>query len=139
METTGVVYCIEFFGQQVSKKNAQLAGVSKTGKQYRRYRPGIREAIDRLMLQVPVEMRGLNLIHPDIDIWPTVPDGKLDKDSIQTLILDVLVKMKVLKNDSIKWCNGTLTIHPAEFSDYWKTVVELRPPSGPAGKGQSNG
>mgnify|MGYP003931958583 CR=1 FL=1 len=97
----------------------------------RRDRPGVFKSsklqaeLDALALQVPPEMAGMELVSPDIDVHLECPTSRPDRDNILTTILDVLVRMRVLKDDSIAHCNGRIVLHPVVKSEEWRTTVTL--------------
>jgi Holliday junction resolvase RusA-like endonuclease len=127
MNTTPTVYTIEFDNVEIkSKKNLQVEGISKkTGKKYRYYKKEAQASMDSLCLQIPGHMRDLKLEHPDIEIRMTVPNRRIDRDSVLVTILDVLKKMRVIREDNVAHCNGRVTIYPAQTADYWFTEVKL--------------
>jgi hypothetical protein len=125
-------YEIPLWGRVCSKKNAYRT---------RKDRPGmfkdtaLRRELDRLALQIPGELRGLELVHPAIEVFFEIPKpagrqrpDAADRDGKLTTILDLLVAYKVLKDDSIRYCNGTVIVHPAKIGTqhYTKIVLRLR-------------
>jgi hypothetical protein len=90
--------------------------------------PKTRTMIDRMELQVPAEVRDLNLEHPDM-IWEfQYTNAHIDRDGIITTVLDILGgPCRVIKNDNIAHCNGTWTIYPAERGEYDMVEVTLIP------------
>ena len=115
-------YEIELSGPLPSKKNRYMP---------RRDRPGffknqrLRDELDRLIIQVPGQLRDLKLEHPNITMQMFVRNSQKDRDNGLTAILDILVCAGVLKNDSIARCNGKITLLPAIFTDYDKTIITL--------------
>ena len=125
-------YQVSLFGSLPSKKNMYRP---------RKDRPGmfkdskLRLELDRLALQIPGELRGLELVNPDIEVFFEIPEpagrqrpDAADRDGKLTTILDLLVAYKVLKDDSIRYCNGTMIVHPAKIGTqhYTKIVLRLR-------------
>lgn len=111
------------YGKVPSKKNRYMP---------RKDRPGmikdsaLRTELDRLGMQIPGELRDLKLTHPDIAIQMVVCDGRSDRDSALTTILDLLVQYGVIANDSIAKCNGLLRVPPAVKGEDWQTKVTIR-------------
>jgi len=118
---------LEFFGKVEAKKNSKTPFVGKDGKMRVANSKKAQDSMNAIMLQVPGEYRDLNLESPDIWFMFTVADGRSDRDNMVSTLLDCLVKMKVLKNDSIARNNGRIIIEPAVISDHYKTVVEIMP------------
>jgi len=119
-----MTYTIELWGEVNSKKN-NLMPVRRGKGLGLAYNQKSRKSVDDLMVQVPGSVRNLNLEHPDLDFYFTVPNGRSDRDGMVVTVLDLLVKSSTLRNDAIASLNGRLTIHPAVISDHWKTVIVL--------------
>lgn len=103
---------IEIFIQAdvVSKKN--IYSQTKTG---RRFKPkSVVDTEQLAMMQIPDEYKGLNLKHPAVEFWATIPKKSwaLDRDGVYTTILDYLVKCSVLSEDNIRNFNGIVIQHP---------------------------
>jgi hypothetical protein len=120
----GELIIIELFGQIPSKKNRYTP--RKDGKGMFK-NSNLQTELDRLAMQIPGWARDFNLVSPDIQFQFYVRNGRSDRDSAVTTILDLLVEYGVLKNDTIASCNGTMTTHPAILADEWRTVVTLKP------------
>ena len=120
----GVPIVIELRGHVPAKKNnwrpRKGGGIGITD-------PAISEAIKRLEMQIPGTVRDLNLESPDIEFSFTYQKANWDRDNAVTTILDVLVKYGTLKNDNLKRCNGTITIHPAIKGEYDTLKLVLIP------------
>jgi hypothetical protein len=113
---------ITFMGKVPSKKNMytpRKGGMFKNKK--------LQGELDALSLQVPGIYRDRLLKHPGIEFWFTVPKNgtAADRDGKVTAIMDILVDMGVIKDDCIRECNGTMTIHPAKIGDLHQTMVHL--------------
>lgn len=121
-----MTYEITFWMKIQAKKNqympALIGGRARFIKNSR-----LQKDLDAIACQIPATMRGLNLVHPQIDLYVTVPDGRSDRDNILTTLLDLLVTCGVIKNDSIAQLNAKIIIHPAVISDHFKTVIVLTP------------
>lgn len=126
-EATSEPFDIEFFGKIEAKKNNLLPVVRKNGNAALVYSSKARASMDSLMLQVPGEFRDMRLISPDVEFFFTVADGRSDRDNMRTSLLDCLVKMGVLRNDSMAAFNGKETAWPAVISDHYRTVVRIHP------------
>ena len=118
-----MTYELHFLGRVAAKKNNKIPLRNKEGKM--RFRYGDQEGLDRLAVQVPGWARDMQLVHPDLEFQFTVQRRDFDRDNAVTTLLDLLVKMGCLKNDSVAQCNGKITILPAVISDHWATVVRL--------------
>lgn len=123
-ETGGTEYVICLIGKVIAKKNLKRTFRGKDGKMAVTYGAG-QDALDRLSMQIPGEVRDLGLLHPDIEFFFTVPDGRIDTDNSITTLMDILVKMGVLQDDSVAKNNGTKTIHPARRGDVATTIIKL--------------
>jgi hypothetical protein len=120
----GMTHTICLIGHVPAKKNSTHS-VDIGGKRKTIYSKDTYEELDRLAFQIPPEVRDLQLIHPEIEFWITVPQGRSDRDNTVTSCLDLLVLYGVLTNDSIASCNGKITIHPAVRGDIHKTIIKL--------------
>lgn len=118
-----MTYEIELLEKPLAKKNDKIPFKNKAGKVRMRY--GNQDALDRLAMQVPGWARDLKLEHPTIEFRFTVAHRKFDRDNAVTTLLDLLVKMGTLAQDSVAHCNGTIIIHPAIISDHWLTTITL--------------
>lgn len=116
-------HLIVLIGAVPSKKNEKTPFKNKAGKM-RFYNPS-QAAIDRLSMQVPATVRDLGLLHPDIEFTFTVPHGGMDTDNTVTTLMDILVTMGVLQNDSVARNNGRKTINPAVRGDVARTTIKL--------------
>lgn len=119
----GKVYSLTLHGV-VSKKNAYTphkGGMHKS--------PALKAALDDLEMQVPGELRDLQLEHPDITISFSPRSNSIDRDNLLTTVLDVLVRCQVIPDDSIKHCNGFIILKPAEISQDDSVHVLIHPKS----------
>lgn len=112
-------------GKIPAKKNTKKVIKTRSGKWTATYGSAQQE-IDRIELQIPGEVRDLNLVHPEIEFTFSAPLQNWDRDNAVTTLLDVLVKYSVLKNDSVLQCNGKIVIHPCVRGD-WETVIDILP------------
>lgn len=119
------VHTMELLGHIPAKKNAKVPIVTESGKRRMIYSKDAQVELDRLALQIPAEVRDLNLEHPAIDFYPTVTTGASDRDNSQTTCLDLLVSYGVIRNDSVAACNGRMTMHTAERGDVARMVIKL--------------
>jgi len=117
---------IHLFGDIPSKKNrySPTKGGMHKGKE-------LKEELDALEEQIPGDMRDLCLQHPDIVVEFAVKNRRKDRDGMLATLLDVLVACKVITDDSINSCNGTVLILPAKLiethmSDYARIWVYPR-------------
>ena len=120
---------LSLWGSVPSKKNSYRP--RKGGKGF--YKDDKLQAeLDYLTLQIPAEMRGLKLQHPDMTFRFTVAKGatRRDRDNMCQTLIDVLVSAGVLWDDSISQCNGRIIIEPAVVGDQFHTIVELVPKEG---------
>lgn len=53
------------------------------------------------------------LVHPEMELMFFVLNPAKDQDGMYTCLLDCLKQARVIQDDSIKWLNGKVTIHPA--------------------------
>lgn len=104
-----MTYEITLLGAVIGKKNRLT--VNRGGRFT--YGGGTHEAMDRLGIQIPPDVRDLQLKHPDLDVTFAVTDGKKDRDNSLTTIIDLLVRYGVIAQDNIAQFNGTITVHPA--------------------------
>jgi hypothetical protein len=129
---------LEFFGPVPSVKNEKQATMRKrkratpkgeAGSLYPgiTIKPTARLALQRLEFQVPGDLRGLRLVHPDIDVEFYVDGPDFDRDNIWSTLCDVLVRYEVLVDDDIRHLNGDIRLHPAVVTDHWRTVIRLKP------------
>lgn len=118
-----MTYELDLRGLVPSKKNEKVPVTTKSGKRRMYYQA--QPEIDRLSMQVPGELRDLGLVHPDIDIYMTKTDGRSDKDGALSTLLDIMVKMGILKNDSVAQCNGRITLHPVRRGGENRTMILL--------------
>jgi len=113
-----------FRGHCPSKKNEYSP--RKNGKGFFKA-PELKAKLDRLIMQVPGDVRGLLLISPGIHFHIVYHTANFDRDSVVTTLLDILVQLQVLKNDNIASCNGLMMVHPAVRGEYDSTKVILIP------------
>lgn len=118
---------LELFGQVRAKKNQLMPVTRKDGSHTLINSPKARESMDSIILQIPGGMRDLNLRHPAIEFFLTFPNARADRDNVITVILDALVSVRVLAQDNVANCNGTMIIHPAIISDHYHTRVVITP------------
>lgn len=90
--------------------------------------------LDSLAVQIPAELRNLHLKHPDLDVTFIVPmdnardrPSRSDRDGMLTTILDILVRMGVIRDDSISVFNGTIILRPAQVGKDYKTIIRIQP------------
>ncbi len=69
----------------------------------------------------------MKLLHQDIEVEFSMPEGRSDRDNMLTTLLDVLCKMGVLANDTVAKCNGTIILRPAKYAKEYVTRVTIRP------------
>lgn len=76
---------------------------------------------------IPNEYRGLMLEHCDMVFNISMPktSWRGDKDNKITAIMDILVKEKVLKDDSVNAQNGTVISMPVVLSKDYLTIVKI--------------
>jgi hypothetical protein len=88
----------------------------------------LQDELDRLALQIPAEARDLRLRHPAIDFYFTYTKANYDRDNACQCLLDLLVSpYRVLEDDNIAQCNGTITIHPAVRGEQDSVRIVLTP------------
>lgn len=64
-------------------------------------------------------------IHPDMTVQFYVKDRRPDLDNKSTTIWDCLRNAGVIRNDSVKWFNGKLTLLPAILDKDERVVIEV--------------
>jgi hypothetical protein len=119
-------YEIILHGQLVSKKNLYMPLMIK-GRVRMIKNSALQAKIDEIACQVPADMRGLMLVHPDVRLQMTVAHGRGDQDGAWTLLCDILKDLRVIRNDSIAQFNGRKILEPCVMSDHWRTVLTLTP------------
>ncbi len=124
MNKSGAVM-IRFIGF-CSKKNRKAPNKNGRGLHLE---PKTRLMLERMELQVPAEARDRMLEHPESEWFFTFTNARVDRDGIITSVLDILQKYGVIKNDSIAWFNGKMTVHAAVRSDQDTVTVVLIPTS----------
>lgn len=89
----------------------------------------VQVAIDALTTQATYTWRlklGRDpLEHPKLTVQFFVANQRSDRDNKLSCLLDVLQKAGVLVNDSIRRCNGVLTLLPAIVDKDERTVIEI--------------
>ena len=115
---------VQFRGTVPSKKNSYTP--RSRGKGFFKSK-SLQEAIDRLALQIPAEVRDLHLDSPDITFHFTFRKFNADRDNKVTCLLDVLVAYGVLADDNTLRCNGRITIEPAVRGEYDSVTITLVP------------
>jgi Holliday junction resolvase RusA-like endonuclease len=118
-----MTYETTWYGLTKSKKNSYTptrGGMFKNS--------ALKAELDRLEQQVPGDLRDLNLIHPDITVRFKSRSARRDRDGLLASVLDVLVRCKVLADDSIGKCNGRIIIEPAEVCDEDSVTITLVTP-----------
>lgn len=100
---------IHLHGKAISKKNnlrQRGAGLGYFND------PKVKAMEDYFLMQIPPEMVGIKVEHPDVSYEFTVPENnqRQDKDNLMTAVQDVLVKAGVFLNDNIKHHNGKITL-----------------------------
>lgn len=122
------------FGPIPAKKN-QLRPRKGKGRKLT-YDKTTRAQLDYLKEQIPPELRGLELEHPDMHFSFRLPADnqahkpwQADWDGMVTAVQDILVYFRVLKEDDFSHCNGRKVVEPAEFIDglVQETVITLIP------------
>ncbi len=119
---------LEFFGAQVSKKNRYRAVVnSKSGKAQLVKDRKLNAKLDYLVRQIPVEYFDLKLESPTITFQRYCPEVDLrqDRDNIFQSLLDLLVRVQTLRDDSDLYNNGAWHILPTQIADAQKVVLIL--------------
>lgn len=92
-----------------TKKNRRL-GTGRTS----HYPKEVRETLDNLFLQARVAWGPRKpVVHPDIEVTMYIANFSKDSDGIYTAVLDCLKRAGVIVDDSLRWLNGTLLMHPA--------------------------
>lgn len=78
------------------------------------YKDGIGQAITDLSKQM--QWNHPQLLHPDVIFLlnPAIEDQ--DKDGMVTTLIDLLKKARVIRDDSIRWFNGTQLTPPARWN-----------------------
>lgn len=113
---------LQLWGEVPSKKNAYTPRANGRGM----FKSAALDAkINYLLLQIPPELRGLKLLHPNITFSFTVPDRRRDRDNMAQCLLDAMVQAGVLANDNIASCNGRIVIEPAQIGDQFHTRITL--------------
>lgn len=115
-------YQFQIYGLTRSKKNAYTvrSGRIVIGSD-------LKKELENLEMQIPAEVRDLGLIHPDIRVQFNSRSDRRDRDGLLTVILDLMVKCRVIAGDNIRNCNGTITILPAILGDEDSAHVTIRP------------
>ena len=91
------------------KKN-QRAGTGKRS----HYPQDVRSQLDTMTLQARAQWGCRKPIaHPDIEVTMYVANFSKDGDGIWVSVLDCLKRAGVIVDDSLRWLNGTLLVHPA--------------------------
>ena len=111
-----------------SKKNRlRPRAAGARGRKYF-YDSETRAAVDAVALIARHAWRGQPAIeHPEMEVWIWCTNPRQDRDGILTTVLDGQVAGGVLFNDSIRWFNGRVTVHPAEIvpNARWARVVVM--------------
>mgnify|MGYP001574187323 CR=1 FL=1 len=124
---------ITLIGKVPAKKNRIHRG--KGGAMYFDQK-GVGAEIEYLEMQIPAECRDLNMEHADTTFQFYLPrDSKhrrawsSDSDNAVTTLWDVLVKYRVIRDDSFKYNNGRKVIEPAILAEdgVEKTIITLIP------------
>ena len=114
----------------VSKKNQLVPGKpKKNGKMSKpHYSARARLSMDEIIEAIPGALRDLQLVHPDVEVffYVDMAGAKIDKDGIWTTVLDCLVKVGLIQDDSIEKFNGTVTLHPANIWRWPCVVLKIR-------------
>lgn len=117
-------YEFDILGKLPSKKNSYQPMSNGKGM----FKPAkIVNAERMIALQIPGELKGLNLEHPHMIFEMHIPkkSWRSDSDNAITLLLDCLVKNDVLRDDSINHCNGFKVIIPVVESSEYKCKVRM--------------
>jgi Holliday junction resolvase RusA-like endonuclease len=113
---------LTLFGTVPAKKNAYKKRVGRGKGMYKDEK--VQEKLDRLAEQIPAELRGLNLVHPDIT-WEfklprstkTYKPWDHDPDNKVTTLTDLFKSFGIFKDDKFRYHNGTKTVLPAVETD----------------------
>lgn len=118
---------LEFFGTIVTKKNNYRAVIKKTGKAGLVKDRKLSEKLDYIVKQIPTEYFDLRLTNPAITMQRYCPPLGLmqDRDGILTTLLDLLVRVGLLSDDSDLCNNGEWRIMPTMLANEYKTVLTL--------------
>jgi hypothetical protein len=101
---------LRLIGDLPCKKNRIHAARGQRG----HYPKDTKRTLDNLLLQARSQWGTREpWLHPDLEIRMYVYNTHKDRDGIVTTILDVLKKARVIEDDSIAFCNGLRTEHPA--------------------------
>lgn len=114
---------IRLEGSVPSKKNTVRQ--SKTGRRFND--PAVKSAEIYLGAQIPAEAIGLLLEHPDVTWELTVPKNgtRADRDNKITMLIDLLVKFQVFKDDSISRFNGRQIYEPVKIGEDHVSVITI--------------
>lgn len=121
-QLSGACHTFTLYGITKSKKNAytpRKGGMFKNKE--------LADELDELEKQVPGDVRDLCLEHPDMIFLFSSRSSRRDRDGLLASVLDVLVRCKVIVDDSIAHCNGFMTIVPAILQDEDSVVVSIYP------------
>lgn len=111
-------YVVEFVGAVPSKKNS--LSPRKGGGKLGYFNGKTRALMDSLAAQVPPEIRGLKLEHPEVTYKFFLPPNEkafrpwqTDWDSKIAVLQDLLVKYGIFTDDCFSHHNGRKVIEPA--------------------------
>lgn len=100
---------LRIFANLPCKKNGRIG----TGRRSR-YSPELRATLDNIALQARAQWGPRKPVKsPDIEVSLYVANFGKDADGILTSCWDCLKRAGVIVDDSLRWLNGTLLIHPA--------------------------
>jgi hypothetical protein len=122
----GRVYVVLEFRSAVPTKKNKLRPSGRGQRLH--YDKELRAQLDDLALQAKVQWGSRPpAVHPEIHMIVVTPDASQDRDGVWTTIQDVLVKARVLPDDSIREFNGKIAIEPAvhDASLKYKNVIVM--------------
>ncbi len=85
----------------------------------------VRAQLDALCWQAISQRPPEPLIHPNLEIEFHVANDRADIDGKYTSICDILQMAKVIKNDCVKFFNGTVTLLPAKLAVREKVIIRI--------------
>jgi Holliday junction resolvase RusA-like endonuclease len=67
----------------------------------------------------------LPLEHPDMTFTFLVRDGRKDRDGLLATVMDLLQKARVIRQDNIAHCNGTIVLLPAQVGEVEGVSIKI--------------
>lgn len=129
--TTETHIDIRLEGHVPSVKNSQQILRRKNGTPFLMAKATYRKAMDSLTLQARAAWRGRPpLEHPDLIVWIYSADRRGDRDNKLNAIMDILKHAKVIADDNIRRCNGTVLMPPAIVGKGEGAVIRITPKQG---------